>query len=67
MGLGSKLMRLYIAFLHECDYESSYLWTTQELSTAAHLYMKYGFELTEEKASTAFGKLVVEQKYELVV
>jgi peptidyl-dipeptidase Dcp len=67
IGLGSKLMRLFMEFLHECDYESAYLWTTQELDTAAYLYLKHGFKLTEEKASTAFGKRVVEQKYELVV
>jgi len=66
IGLGNKLMALYMEFFHECDYESSYLWTTQELHAAAYLYLKHGFQLTEEKESTAFGKRVVEQKYELV-
>ena len=65
IGLGKKLMELYIEFFHKCDYKSSYLCTTQELDTAAYLYLKHGFKLTEEKESTAFGKRVVERKYEL--
>lgn len=66
LGLGSKLMNLYMDFLRECNYESSYLWTTHELSTAAFLYRRHGFQLTEEKASTAFGKPLIEQRYDLV-
>lgn len=63
IGLGKKLMELYMEFLHHCRYESSYLWTTEELYTAAYLYKKYGFELAEEKPSSAFGKAVRENKY----
>lgn len=66
IGLGKKLMALYMAFYQECGFASSYLWTTDELETAAGLYLRHGFELVEEKASTAFGKLLVERKYELV-
>jgi ribosomal protein S18 acetylase RimI-like enzyme len=66
IGLGNKLMRLYMDFLHECGYTSSYLWTTHELAAAAHLYKKFGFTLTEEKASTAFGKPLREQRYDLI-
>ena len=66
MGLGQKLMDLYIEFLKQCGYKSSYLWTTNEQSSAAHLYKKYGFILTEEKESTAFGKHVMEQRYQLI-
>ncbi|TFG73384.1 MAG: N-acetyltransferase [Anaerolineales bacterium] len=66
IGLGNKLMELYMEFFYRCGYKSSYLWTTHELDTAAHLYQKHGFKLTEEKESTAFGKHVVECKYELV-
>lgn len=67
IGLGKKLMDLYMVFLKECNYESSYLWTTHELGTAAHIYTKHGFKLTEEKESQAFGKLLKEQRYDLVV
>jgi GNAT superfamily N-acetyltransferase len=65
IGLGSKLMSLYMDFLQECGYEESYLWTTHELSTAASLYKRAGFKLTEEKESTAFGKPLREQRYDL--
>jgi peptidyl-dipeptidase Dcp len=67
IGLGSKLMNLYMEFLNECGYKNSYLWTTNELTTAAHLYKKAGFKLTVEKESKNFGKLLKEQRYELIV
>ena len=66
IGLGNKLMELFMDFLKECKYKSCYLWTTEELYSAAHLYKKYGFLLVEEKKSEAFGKAVVENKYEYV-
>lgn len=65
IGLGSKLMSLYMDFLQECGYRASYLWTTHELGTAAFLYKRVGFQLTEEKESTAFGKPLREQRYDL--
>jgi len=67
MGLGKRLMELYMEFLYKCGYKSSYLWTTHELEAAVHLYRRHGFELTAEKESTAFGKPLVERKYELVI
>src|SRR5215510_6271274 len=67
IGLGSKLLDLYMQFLHECGYKESYLWTTHELSTAALLYKRLGFQLTEEKESAAFGKPLREQRYDLVL
>lgn len=66
LGLGKKLMELYMDFYRRSGYSSSYLWTTNELPAAASLYTRYGFRLTEEKESTAFGKLLKEQKYELI-
>ncbi|HTI09839.1 MAG TPA: GNAT family N-acetyltransferase [Puia sp.] len=65
IGLGKKLMALYMDWLRGAGYSSAYLWTTHELGAAASLYQRYGFTLTEEKPSTAFGKSLVEQKYEL--
>jgi ribosomal protein S18 acetylase RimI-like enzyme len=67
IGLGKKLMELYMDFFHQCGYTSSYLWTTKELPAAASLYKKYGFTLTEEFESSAFGKKVTEQRYDLNV
>ncbi len=67
IGLGRKLMELYMEFLRRCGYTSSYLWTTHELTAAASLYKRCGFRLTEEKESVAFGKPLKEQRYELTV
>jgi len=65
IGLGNKLMSLIVEFLTSCGYKSAYLWTTDELDAAAHLYKKFGFKLVQEIVSNAFGKTVKEQKYEL--
>ena len=67
IGLGTKLMQLFVEFLKKCKYRRCYLWTTDELVAAAHLYQKFGFTITEEKNSSTFGKPVTEQKYELQV
>ena len=67
IGLGNQLMLLFTDHLREKGYRSAYLWTTDELPASAHLYKKYGFRLTDEKPSEAFGKKVVEQRYELTI
>lgn len=67
IGLGRKLMNLYMEFFDECGYTKSFLWTTHELSAAAYLYKKAGFKLTETKNSLSFGKPITEQKYDLIV
>ncbi len=67
IGLGKKLMTLYMDFLRDRGYRSSYLWTTDELYTAAHLYGYHGFKLVEQKPSDAFGKALRENKYELIL
>ena len=67
IGLGKRLMMLYMDFLHERGYTSSYLWTTHEQEAAAGLYKRFGFVLTEERESTAFGKSLKEQRYELII
>lgn len=64
VGLGKKLMELYMDFLLECEYKSSFLWTTNELKAASSLYTRHDFVLTEEKPSKRFGKPLSEQKYE---
>jgi len=67
IGLGKKLMNLFMDFFHQCKYTTAYLWTTNELEAAASLYTRHGFKLTEEVDSTEFGKPLLEQKYELDV
>ncbi|MBX2915653.1 MAG: GNAT family N-acetyltransferase [Cyclobacteriaceae bacterium] len=65
IGLGKKLMELFMDFLKSCGYLGAYLLTTSELTTAASLYTRHGFIRTEEKYSTAFGKPLIEHRYEL--
>ena len=67
IGLGSKLMTLFLEFMKTHGFRAAYLWTTHELTAAAHLYTHAGFVLTEEKPSTAFGKPLFERRYDLVV
>ncbi|MBX2896735.1 MAG: GNAT family N-acetyltransferase [Cyclobacteriaceae bacterium] len=67
IGLGKKLMELFMDFLKTSGYKSAYLLTTHELKAAASLYTRHGFKLTEEKSSTAFGKPLIEHRYELVI
>ena len=68
IGLGKRLMDLFMEFLKQCNYTSAYLWTVDELPAAASLYTRHGFRLTEEKpASAFFGKPLREQRYDLVM
>ncbi|HTH58060.1 MAG TPA: GNAT family N-acetyltransferase [Cyclobacteriaceae bacterium] len=67
IGLGKQLMVLYMDFLKSCSYKTSYLWTTHELGAAASLYLRHGFRLSDQKESTAFGKPLMEQRYDLAV
>lgn len=65
IGLGKKLMNLYLDFLKEAGYKSAYLLTSPDLGAATHLYKKYGFRLVEEVKSKNFHKPGILQKYEL--
>ena len=65
IGLGSKLMKLFMEFFKNRGYQAAYLLTVDELLAAASLYKKHGFKLTESKASIFFGKQLHEQRYDL--
>lgn len=68
VGLGKKLIELYMDYLRSSGFKGSYLLTTKELPAAAHLYRSHGFKLMEEHpAHHPFGKDVIEQRYELVL
>jgi len=66
-GLGNRLMQMFMDFLKEKGYRRAYLWTTNEQTAAAALYERHGFRLTEEKPSNAFGKPLIEQRFDLNV
>lgn len=65
IGLGKKLIESFLKTLKERGYRSAYLLTVNDLEEAAHLYLRYGFQLTEEVPSTAFGVSLLEQRYDL--
>lgn len=67
IGLSKKLMELYMSWLKDHNYTSTYLWTTNEQTAAAQLYKQHGFKLVEEFDSTSFGKPLKEQRYELIL
>ncbi|MEO8404977.1 MAG: GNAT family N-acetyltransferase [Chitinophagaceae bacterium] len=66
IGLGKKMMDLFMEFYKKSGYLSAYLWTTHELTAAASLYTRHGFKLTASKDSMAFGKPLKEQRYDLI-
>ena len=67
IGLGKELMGICMGFLRQRGYRSCYLLTTSNLDSAAALYKRNGFTLTEEKTASTFGQRLVEQRYELVL
>jgi ribosomal protein S18 acetylase RimI-like enzyme len=66
IGLGKHLMQLFMDFFGERNYQTAFLWTTNELIVAASLYTRHGFVITAERQSTTFGKPLREQRYDLV-
>src|ERR1700761_465846 len=65
IGLGKKLSIFFMEQVQKAGYKRAYLWTTHELYTAAGIYQKMGFRLTEEIASESFGKALKEQRYDM--
>jgi N-acetylglutamate synthase-like GNAT family acetyltransferase len=68
VGLGKKLMDLFMDHLKASVFKGAYLLTTKELPAAAHLYTSRGFKLKEETPiNYPFDKDVIEQRYELIL
>jgi ribosomal protein S18 acetylase RimI-like enzyme len=63
-GLGKKLMELFMDWVRECGYQQVFLWTTHEQETATALYRRHGFQLTEEKMTSGFGKVLRERRFD---
>ncbi len=62
MGLGKRMMDMFMQFLQECNYRSSFLLTEATLDTAIHLYGSYGYRYVSS-STTDFG--LEERRYEL--
>jgi peptidyl-dipeptidase Dcp len=65
IGLGNKLMEIFLQYLEEAGYRSAYLLTSPELEAATHLYRKFGFSLVEEVQTVHFEQPELLHKYEL--
>lgn len=66
-GLGKILIQEALNFCKDRKYNSVFLWTTSELTTAAHLYSEAGFKKKEVKSHNVWGKFISEEKYELPI
>lgn len=66
-GLGKILIQEALSFCKDRKYNSVFLWTTSELTTAAHLYTEAGFKKKEVKSHNVWGKFISEEKYELPI
>ena len=66
-GAGKLLIKTAIDFCRKKNYERIYLWTFEGLYAAKHLYETYGFRLVEQQKGQQWGKVVTEQKFELVI
>jgi ribosomal protein S18 acetylase RimI-like enzyme len=64
-GLGQRLLGEALAFARAAGYASIMLLTVSALTVAARLYRAAGFERTESRALRAWGRDVVEERYEL--
>ncbi|PZX52548.1 GNAT family N-acetyltransferase [Algoriphagus chordae] len=65
-GIGSRLMKEWMEFFGECNYDAAYLYTSLGMDAAASLYGKMGFRKISEMKSKNFGVLLLEQYYELI-
>lgn len=64
LGAGNQLMHQAMTFCKQQAYDSVYLWTFKGLSSARHLYEKFGFSLTEESTGDQWGATVTEQRFD---
>jgi GNAT superfamily N-acetyltransferase len=64
-GLGRRLVGEALDFCREAGYGKVILWTVSALETAAHIYRSSGFRRTESRTHEIWGRLLMEEKYEL--
>ena len=66
-GIGERLLGQAVVFCRERKYPRIFLWTFDGLHAARHLYEKFGFTLCEQQEGTRWGKIVTEQRFELIL
>ncbi len=65
-GIGRALLRKALRFSKSHRYKSVFLWTTSELDAARCLYMAFGFRKISEKTHKIWGRMVKEERYDLL-
>jgi GNAT superfamily N-acetyltransferase len=63
-GIGKQLMAQAMAFVDDCAYAKTYLWTFSGLDAARHLYEAHRFRLVHESPGSQWGTQVIEQRFE---
>lgn len=66
-GLGKRLISEAVQFCRERDYRSIFLWTTSDLKAAAYVYQSIGFHKTEEKTHEIWGKIITEERWDMML
>lgn len=66
-GLGKTLLQKALDFCRQVPYRLIYLWTFSELKVAAHLYLSAGFQIKERITHQIWGRILTEEKYELLL
>ena len=66
-GIGRKLMNTAMQFCKERGYKHMFLWTTNILDAARHLYKEFGFKPVEENTNNEWTDgTIIEERWEFV-
>jgi GNAT superfamily N-acetyltransferase len=66
-GIGKMLLEEAVEFCRKIKFSKVYLWTFAGLDPARHLYERFGFKLCEEHEGNQWGRIVTEQRFELIL
>jgi len=66
-GYGRRLVQAVVDLAREKDFRSIYLTTFRELAPAGGVYQAFGFRVTNEQPGETWGRIVTEQRLELVL
>lgn len=66
-GMGKKLVDEAVNFSRNMRYPSIFLWTVSGLKSAAAIYEKKGFCLTDTRKNVIWGRELTEERYELAL
>ncbi len=63
LGIGSRLVDQCLGFARDAGYREIMLWTNSVLAEARRIYLRAGFELTDEAPHRSFGQDLVGQNW----